>query len=327
MINYLEFFFATGFIFAVISLGLNVQWGFTGLFNAGVAGFVAIGAYTSALLTSAPVAERVGGLGLPIMIGWIGAVVLSGIAATVIGFVTLRLREDYLAITTFGVAIVIQALLVNQQKLTGGPFGIGLIPKPFEHVASSAGELLMLNLVMLAAIVAVVYVAVETLASSPWGRVLRSIREDSVAAASLGKSVKRYELQAFVLGSMIMGLGGALQAHFIGFISPDNYLPLMTFQIWTMLIVGGSGNNRGAILGSLVVWGLWSGIGYALGHLIPAAQQARSAALTPILIGVALVLVLLRRPSGLLPEKRTVSKHISPTNVSGVDLASGVARH
>lgn len=309
-LSYLEFFLTTALILSVISLGLNVQWGFTGLFNAGIAGFVAIGAYASALLTTPPVADRIGGFGLPIVYGWVGAVLASGILAALIGYVTLRLREDYLAITTFGIAIVIQLVLINQQGWTGGPFGVSFIPKMFDSLAGKPLLFSTLNCLLLLAIVGALYLALQTLATSPWGRVLRAIREDQMAAASLGKNVKWYELQAFVLGSMIMGFGGALQAHFFGFISPDYYVPLLTFQVWAMLIVGGSGNNRGAILGSLVVWALWSASGYVLGLLIPPEYQTQSAALRPILIGVALVAILMRRPGGLLGEARTLSRHI-----------------
>jgi len=306
-LSYLLFFLASALILSVISLGLNVQWGFTGLFNAGIAGFVAVGAYVSALLTTPPVAERIGGFGLPIVCGWAGAVLASGILAAFIGYVTLRLREDYLAITTFGIAIVIQLILVNQQSWTGGPFGISFIPKMFASLADRPLLLSTLSTLMLAGIVGLLYLALQTLARSPWGRVLKAIREDRMAAASLGKNVKWYELQAFVLGAMIMGFGGALQAHFIGFIAPDYYSPLLTFQIWAMLIVGGSGNNRGAILGALAVWALWSGSGYLLGQIIPAPYQTQSAALRPILIGVALVAILMRRPQGLLGETRAVA--------------------
>ena len=105
---------------------------------------------------------------------------------------------------------------------------------------------------------------------SPWGRVLRAIREDEIAAASLGKRAFRFRLQAFVIGSMLMGLGGALYAHFVGYIAPEDFLPILTFQMWAMLIVGGSGNNRGAILGAFVVWGLWTLSGRLLREIVPA---------------------------------------------------------
>lgn len=317
LIGYAEFFLASALIFSVLALGLNVQWGMTGLFNAGIAGFMAIGAYTSALLTTPPTIDRFGGYGLPIVVGCVMAVIVSGVMAALIGKVTLRLREDYLAITTFGIAIVVQLLLTNLQPLTGGPFGISFIPRTFEFLGKSPALFAFCNLLMMVLIVAVLYVALETLARSPWGRVLRSIREDQAAAASLGKDVKGYELQAFVVGSMVMGLAGALQAHFIGFISPDYYLPLLTFQVWAMLMVGGAGNNKGAILGSIAVWALWSFSGYLIAHILPDDLQTRGAAVRPVLIGIALVIILMWRPSGLLVARAGKTKPPKGNSATG----------
>lgn len=160
----------------------------------------------------------------------------------------------------------------------------------------------VLHLLLVAAVLAAVYLVLERLAGSPWGRVLRAIREDEEAAVSLGKDANGFRLQAFVLGGAIMGLAGAIQAHFIGFIAPENYLPALTFQVWAMLIIGGSGNNRGAILGAILVWGIWSFSGAAIGSLVPADFQARAATLRIVVVGLALVSILLWRPRGLLPE-------------------------
>jgi branched-chain amino acid transport system permease protein len=139
--------------------------------------------------------------------------------------------------------------------------------------------------------------------------VLRAIREDETAAESLGKRAFLFRLQSFVIGCMVMGLGGALYAHFVGYIAPEDFLPILTFQLWTMLIVGGSGNNRGAILGAFVVWGLWSLAGGLLRDLVPASEQARAATLQVALIGVLLTAILVVRPRGLLGEKLVVSQH------------------
>src|SRR5262245_12938790 len=130
VVGYLAFFLTTALSYALICLGLNLQWGQTGLFNVGVAGFVAVGAYISAMLTT-PAGQHWGGYGLPIAVGWIGAAIGSGLAAAVIGAITLRLRADYLAITTFGIAIVIQLFDLHAQSITGGPFGLGFLPRQF----------------------------------------------------------------------------------------------------------------------------------------------------------------------------------------------------
>jgi branched-chain amino acid transport system permease protein len=154
------------------------------------------------------------------------------------------------------------------------------------------------------ALLGFVYVALEKLVSSPWGRVLRAIGDDEETAASVGKRVFVFRLQSFVIGSMLMGLGGALYAHFVGFIAPEDFLPILTFQIWAMLIVGGPGNNRGAIVGAFVVWGFWSAAGGVLRGWIPQAEQARAAALQVVLIGFLIAGALLLRPRGLLGKLR-----------------------
>ncbi len=312
VLSYLVFFLVFAGVFAVMCLGLNLQWGFTGLFNVGVAGFVAIGAYASAILTGPPEPERFGGFGLPVAVGWLSAMALSGLAALVVGAAALRLREDYLAITTFGIAVVIQLVALNAQPLTGGPFGIQSIPKPLAGALGTglAWNLAYLGLVL--AILALAYLALERLVASPWGRVLRAIREDETAAASLGKRAFAFRLQAFVIGCMLMGLGGALYAHFLGYIAPEDFLPVLTFQVWAMLILGGSGNNRGAIAGALLVWGIWSASGGLLRDLLPQAEQARGAALQVVLIGVLIASVLLVRPRGLFGERAVVSRHAGP---------------
>jgi branched-chain amino acid transport system permease protein len=293
-----------------MSLGLNVQWGQTGLFNVGVAGFVAIGAYTSALLTTPDAAGRFGGFDLPIWLGWVAASLLAGAAAALIGAITLRLRADYLAITTFGIAIAIQLVALNAETLTGGPFGIGFIPRAFAGFEDRPIIFNLANLLLVGLVTLLLYYGLERLVRSPWGRVLRAIREDETAAVSLGKNANLFRIQAFALGGAIMGLAGAIQAHFIGFIAPENYVSTLTFQVWAMLIIGGAGNNRGALLGAVLVWALWSVSGALLAAAVPAEYQARAAALQIVLIGVALAALLVLRPRGLLGEEKIVSRFL-----------------
>ncbi len=309
--SYACFFFTVALTYGVATLGLNLQWGSAGLFNVGVAGFAAVGAYAAAWLTAAPAAGHWGGFQLPIALGWIGAMAAAALAAAILGAITLRLRADYLAITTFGAAVTIELVALNAQTLTGGPFGIAFIPKPFEALADRPLAFGAANLALVAAVAALAYWALERLTGSPWGRVLRALREDEAAAASLGKAPDAFRLQAFVIGAALIGLAGAMQAQFFGFIAPDNYLPVLTFQVWVMLVVGGSGNNRGALLGALAVWALWSFSGTALAALLPGTLQARGAALRVVAIGVVLAGVLLLRPRGLIGERATVSRHIS----------------
>jgi len=307
---YLAFFLAIALSYGIICLGLNLQWGQTGLFNVGVAGFVAVGAYVSALVTTPEDAQRLGGLNWPAWSGWIMGACAAAMAALLTGAIALRMRADYLAITTFGIATAIQLVALNAESITGGPFGIGFIPRPFAGLESQPMAFNFFNLALLALIATLVYVGLERLVRSPWGRVLRAIREDETAAVSLGKNANYFRLQAFALGGGIMGLGGAIQAHLIGFIAPDNYLPTLTFQVWAMLIIGGSGNNRGALLGAVAVWGLWSLTGAALSAFVPAEHQARVAALQIVLIGVVLAVVLVARPRGLVGESILVSRFL-----------------
>ncbi len=309
-LSYGSFFLVFASAFAIIVLGLNLQWGYTGLFNVGVAGFVAVGAYTSALLTTPLVAGRVGGLGLPVALGWAAAMVTSGLAGLLVGAATLRLRHDYLAITTFGIAVTVQLVALNAQWLTGGPFGVQFIPRPMQAWLGTGLTWNLAYLALVLLLLALVYVALERLVRSPWGRVLRAIREDEYAAASLGKNAFRYRLQSFVIGSMLMGLGGAVYAHFVGYIAPEDFLPILTFQLWAMLIVGGSGNNRGALLGAYLVWGFWAVSGNLLRGMVPQAEQAKAAALQVVLIGVLIALMRVLRPRGILGEQIGVSRHV-----------------
>jgi branched-chain amino acid transport system permease protein len=303
ILSYGVFFLTFAAIFAVIVLGLNLQWGFTGLFNVGVAGFVGVGAYTSAILTAPDYPDSMGGFGLPVILGWLGAMAASGLVALVVGVAALRLRHDYLAIATFGVATALQLVALNARWLTGGPFGLQFIPRPMQGVLGTG---LVWNSVYLAIVLSVLvlcYLALERLVRSPWGRVLRAIREDEAAAEALGKRAFVFRLQSFVIGCALMGLGGALYAHFVAYIAPEDFLPVLTFQLWAMLIVGGAGNNRGAILGALVVWLLWSLSGGAIRGLLPQGEQARGAALQLALVGVLLAAMLIWRPQGLIGEK------------------------
>jgi branched-chain amino acid transport system permease protein len=205
----------------------------------------------------------------------------------------------------------VQLVLRNAQGLTGGAFGISFIPRPFETLADRPLLFGLANLVLVGAFVLALFVALERLVRSPWGRVLRAVREDERAARALGKSASRYRLQAFTIGGAIMGLAGALQAHMIGFIAPDNFEASLTFQIWAMLVVGGSGNNLGALLGAGLVSAIWSASGLATGVFFPPEDQARAAALRIVAIGVLLAATIVLRPHGLLGEHLTVSRHVS----------------
>jgi len=301
------FFYFVGFliaggIYAVLCLALNVQWGYGGLFNAGIAGFFAVGAYTSALLTAAPSLTHVGGFALPIPVGLAAAALLSGAAGWAVAKICVRLKSDYLAIASIGIAEILRLVVVNEDWLTNGSLGVSNIPRPLDgFVRGRESDIVFLLFVWL--IVLVVFVVCHRLHNSPWGRTLRAIRDNEAAAAAVGKDVARFRLQTFVIGCAIMGVAGALSAHYFRFLSPDATEPiLVTFLVWVMLMVGGSGNNLGAIAGALVVWGIWSLTEIATNRL-PGEWATRSAYIRMLLIGLLLQWVLQRYRSGLIPER------------------------
>jgi branched-chain amino acid transport system permease protein len=152
--------------------------------------------------------------------------------------------------------------------------------------------------------IVLVYLAQERLVRAPWGRVMRAIRDNPRAASAAGKDVDAFRLQAFVIGSMAIGLGGALSAHYFKFIGPEATEPLFTtFIVWVMVIVGGSGNHKGAILGALVVWLIWSMTEFLTSRLLPQDWAVRASYARILLIGLLLQVVLQRFPRGLLPER------------------------
>jgi len=315
ILSFLTSFAVMASIYAIFSLGLNVQWGYTGLLNFGIAGFFCIGAYTSALITtpkpSGALAEYVDqaiGLNQPFLVGVVGAAIACGLVAALIGLLTLRLKEGYLAISTIGIAESIRIFFNNEAWLANGPQGLVGLPKPL-HGLVPPKYYNYIYLVIVLAFLAIIYIALERGIRSPWGRVLRAIREDEVMAGADGKDVFIFKLQSLVLGAMIMGVGGALYAHFSAAIQPSTFTPMFgTFIIWTMLTAGGTGNNKGAILGTFVVWAIWSWSTYFIRKVVPAGFETRAPYIRYILIGLLLVIILLRRPRGLIGEERQVSK-------------------
>ena len=306
--SYLIFFFTIGFILSIAVLGLNLQWGHTGLFNGGVAAFFGAGAYGVILIGGPLQPGQLIGMNLPYPVALVGSVLLAGLLAWIVGVITTHLRHDYLAIATFGVAVAIENFTRNAESITGGAKGLRGFERPFESVINNPFMFNLFYLVFVLIILVTVYMILKKIVESPFGRLLRAIREDETAAQSLGKSPARIRRQAFIFGSMIIGLSGALYATFYAYISPQDILPILTFQIWAMLIVGGSGNNKGAVLGTLVVWAGWVGSGWVLTKFAPVDWQLYLGTIQYILIGSIIVLALLIRPKGLLPEKLIISQ-------------------
>lgn len=312
-LSYCIFFFTMGGIMAITVLGLNLQWGYTGLFNGGVVAFFGAGAYSVILLGAPPEAGQLIGMNLPYPAALAGSVLLTGLLAWIVGMITTHLRHDYLAIATFGVGIAVENFARNAEHITGGAKGLRGFERPLESFVDDPFRFNLYYLIFVLIVLAVVYYVLASVGRSPFGRLLRAIREDEIAAQSLGKSPARVRRQSFIFGSMIMGLSGALYATFYAYISPQDIKPIFTFQIWTMLIVGGSGNNRGAVLGTFVVWAGWVGSGWALTKFASVDMQLYVGTIQYVLIGLIIVLTLLIRPKGLLPEKLIMSRSVTPS--------------
>jgi branched-chain amino acid transport system permease protein len=293
-------------IYCILGLALNLHFGYTNLPNFGIAGFFAIGAYTSAILT---VPYRFlemeifagfpggipGRIEAPFIVGILAATVLSGFVAFLIGIPVLRLREDYLAVASIGIAETIHFIALNELWLTIGSAGIRLIPMPF------ANRYVFFLIVLL--VLAIVYWVISRLIQSPFGRVWKATREDETVTASLGKSIFRSRMWAWVIGCAFMGSAGSLWAHYAMAIQPGEFVPTTTFLVWIFVIVGGLRNNKGVLIGALVIIGLFEQgtrflPSFGAPYVVPALRL--------IIIGVLLVVFIRFRPEGVLPERATM---------------------
>lgn len=326
MLTNIGFYVSLSIIYAILALGFNLQWGYTGLFNAGIAGFFLIGAYTAAFAITPPSPPisiagvivypgHVGGYSLPFAVGAILAMVASGSVAALVALPALRLRADYLAIATLAFAEIVQIFTANLQSLTGGTIGVILIPKPVAIQPPNAFLSTMTIIAIGAAILIALLVLLQFMGESPWGRVLRAVREDEEATMALGKNSSWYKLQAFALGGALMGLAGALFAVTLVYLEPQtSFAPTVTFSIWVMVIVGGSGNNRGVILGAFIIYGLeW--LSNQLKDYVPNLVTIGAVSFNPqdtifytrfMLVGVLLIVLIIYRPEGILRETKRV---------------------
>ncbi|MEO0752448.1 MAG: branched-chain amino acid ABC transporter permease [Pseudomonadota bacterium] len=398
-----------GLISAIMALGVNLQWGFAGLFNVGVMGFVALGGLAAVLVSMPPTSEAwsagglrvlaglasgaavivaavlvmrrmapsrartglmlavlvggfflfravfdpgveavervspaatgyLGGLGLPILLAWpVGGLLAAG-AAWIIGKAALGLRSDYLAIATLGIAEIILAVMKNEDWLARGVKNVVGLPRPVPYevdlqqdpgfVAQAQGlgldpvtaSSLFVKLgysVLFAAVLVTILVLAQLALKSPWGRMMRAIRDNETAARAMGKNVTARHLQIFILGSAVCGVAGAMMTTLDGQLTPTSYQPLrFTFLVWVMVIVGGSGNNFGAVLGGFLIWFLWVQVepmglwlmdvitsGLADGSPLKAHLLESAAHMRLFTMGIVLILVLRFSPRGLIPEK------------------------
>ncbi|MFV1531156.1 MULTISPECIES: branched-chain amino acid ABC transporter permease [unclassified Phaeobacter] len=398
-----------GLVSAIMAIGVNLQWGFAGLFNVGIMGFVALGGLAVVLVSTAPtpgawsqggvgiimalamgamtlvaavatmrmvpagklriavllavlilgfvvyraifdpavagveainpaLEGNLGGLGLPVLLAWPAGGLLAAGVAWLIGKTALGLRSDYLAIATLGIAEIIISVLKNEDWLSRGVKNVVGLPRPLpyevdlqndaEFVAKAADYGLdpvlastlyvKLGYSLLFTVVLLVLLWMAQMAlKSPWGRMMRAIRDNEVAAEAMGKDVTRRHLQIFILGSAICGIAGAMMTTLDSQLTPGTYNPLrFTFLIWVMVIVGGSGNNFGAVLGGLLIWFLWIKVepmGILLIETLTAGMADTNALKVHLLesashmrlltMGLILLLVLRFSPRGLIPER------------------------
>lgn len=280
-----------GSIYALLALGLNLMWGMAGLVNLGILGYYAVGGYASALLTVK--------LGLPVPLGMLVGMLAGSLlgAATCVGLV--KLRDDYLAIATLGFAQVMALIAQNEIWLTNGTDGIAQVPRLSESLQGQNFNIAYLLLCLL--IVTLVFAGTEILRRSPFGRVLRAVRDDAMVAATAGKYVFGFQMKALAVGGGIMGLAGAAYVHYIGFISPEIFQPQLLIYIFLALILGGRGNNLGAVAGAFFVVIIVEGTRF-IAEIVPSLSAVQIGAIRQLIIGVGFIVVLQNWPRGMFPE-------------------------
>jgi branched-chain amino acid transport system permease protein len=293
MINYLVAMLTFAGLYALMALGLNIVWGMAGMINLGLVGFFALGGYASALLTFK--------LGAPIVVGLAAAFAFAAVCGSVMALITARLRGDYLAIVTLGFSEVVRIIASNEIWLTNGTDGISGIPGPWRgRISPQDFNLVYLAIVLV--ILVVVVLLLQNLRHSPFGRVLRAIRDDDQVAAIAGKWVIAFKVEAFAISAGILGVAGALYGHYTSYIAPDAFVPLITIYIVLALSAGGTGNNYGAVLGAVLIVFFQESTRFVAGW-VPGLAAVQVASLREIVISVTLILILRFRPQGILPER------------------------
>jgi branched-chain amino acid transport system permease protein len=322
MLDYLVLVLILVAINAIVAIGLNIQWGYTGLLNLSSITYVGIGGYV-AMVVALPPAGTLGahyilGLGLPFPIAVVAAIAVCAVLGTVVGAVALnRVRAYYLAIVTFCIAEIIHQLVSNYIPLFNGNTGLYGLDPPFLNVFGPAyNNDLYLGLCVIVLIA--VFLFAERLRKGSFGRALRAVRDDNDAARAFGRNVFRLQLKAFVLGCAIAGLGGALLVNFTGALNPDGWTSGETLLLLAAVFLGGSGNNWGVVLGMVLVLGvLGQGTTFIPSWLMTNQQQA---AFQAMLLGVLLIVILRFRPEGILPE--AIPRDIAATSSGGTARAA-----
>ena len=280
-------------IFGMLSLSLNLEYGYTNLANFGKVAFFMVGAYVAAVMARMKYPFAVYALAAALVAGFIG--LLTSLPA-------LRLREDFLAITMIALGEVMKLIVKNEEWLAGGVWGLSGIPPAVVVQGLSFRERLLVQIALIYGCLVACYVVCELIAKSPYGRVLKTIREDELLAAAYGKNVFRYKACTFALGSAVSGLAGALFAQYMGTVSPYMFEPTVTFSVWMMVILGGPANNTGAVLGAFLVEGFHRSSRLLKDYIgLPLDPINLQVMLTALLV----ITVVFYRPQGLLKERIT----------------------
>ena len=275
-------------VYLLLAGGLALQYGFTGLINFGHVGFFAIGSYTSALLSMA---------GVPLVVSIVLAAVLAAVLAYPLAMIALRLGGDYLAIVTLGFSESIRMILQKKEWLTRGVHGLPGIPRLFADWAQpDVTDMWILTLLVVVNLM--VFILLKKIINSPFGRVIEAIRDNEVAVQAIGKNPANFKTRSLMLGSGLAGLAGAIQAHYLTFLSPEQFVPLITFYIWIAIIVGGVNRLRGVALGTVVLVGFLEGSRF-LRDFVSGISEEQMASVRIWIIGMGLICVILYRPQGL----------------------------
>lgn len=290
---YLLAIFITILVYVLLAVGLDFQYGFTGLINFGYVGFFAVGAYAAALCSVK--------LQWPPLLGFCVAIVLPTLLAWPIGRVALRLRDDYLAIVTLGFSEIVRLVLISERTITNGGQGVPGVPRIFTRFANNFE-----NDIALAALLALVCAAVvwllRQITRSPYGRLIQAIRDDETALLALGTNPARFKTQVLMIGGGIAGLAGAFYAHYISFISPEQFTPVVTFYIWMAIIMGGVGRLRGAVAGAFLLVGFLEG-SRVIRDVIPGITEVAMSSVRLGAVGLALILFMRFAPQGLFGRR------------------------
>jgi len=281
-------------IYMLLAGGLSLQYGFTGLINFGHVGFFAVGSYTSALLAMQ---------GVPIVLCMVAATAFAAVFAFPLGMIALRLRGDYLAIVTLGFSESVRMVLQKEEWLTRGVHGVPGIPRLFGN--GPTADLWILATLLIVNIV--VFAGIKGMIKSPFGRVIGAIRDNEVAVRALGKDPARFKTRSLAIGAALAGLAGAFQSHYLTFISPEQFVPLITFYVWMAIIMGGVSRLSGVVVGTIMLVGFLEGSRF-LREIFPGVSEVQLSSVRFWIIGMALICTMLYRPDGLFGERKMVKK-------------------